>query len=380
MDETQLERALAPSLDRLLTPALVIDLDAVAHNAKAVLARVGNPRRWRPHVKTVKQAAVVKVLLEAGVRSFKCATPAELELVLVAAGPDLAVDALLAYPPNRALFGEALSIASRFPKSQVLLLADSPDHLGLLEAWACERKATLRVLLDVDTGMARTGRAAEEWRAAAPLLSGLQCVRIAGLHGYEGHLRADQQDEANAGYEALCQLAGLLPGEPAFIVTSGTPTFAHALAHPGLCGGPWTHQVSPGTVVLSDLHVREAARMLGLVQAAFVASRVVSTPRHDRVTLDAGSKSLSPDRPAPNCAVVGWPGLEPLAPSEEHLPVRVVSGPKPSAGLLLFLIPDHVCTTVNLHSRALLVRGGELETDAPVDAAGHRLWSMGGRG
>jgi D-serine deaminase-like pyridoxal phosphate-dependent protein len=112
MDERQLERALAPSLDRLLTPALVVDLDAAAHNVRAVLARVGDPKRWRPHVKTVKQAAVVRVLLEAGVRSFKCATPAELELVLAAAGERFAADVLLAYPPNRALFGEALAVAA----------------------------------------------------------------------------------------------------------------------------------------------------------------------------------------------------------------------------------------------------------------------------
>ncbi|MGC4115953.1 MAG: alanine racemase [Myxococcales bacterium] len=376
MDERQLERALAPSLDRLLTPALVVDLDAVAHNARAVLARVGDARRWRPHVKTVKQAAVIKVLLEVGVRSFKCATPAELELVLAAAAASATadVDVLLAYPPSRALFGEALSLAARFPAGQVLLLADSPDHLGLLEGWAAEQKATPAVLLDVDTGMARTGRAAEEWRGAAGRLADLKSVQIAGLHGYEGHLRAEQQDEALAGYEALCQLADVLPAKPRLLVTSGTPTFAHALAHPGLSGGPWTHQVSPGTLVLSELHVREAARMLGLVQAAFVASRVVSTPRKDRVTLDAGSKALSPDRPAPNCAVLGWPGLEPLAPSEEHLPVRVAAGPKPAPGQLLFLIPDHVCTTVNLHSRALLLRAGVLETDAPVEATGHRLW------
>ena len=378
MDERQLEQALAESLDRLLTPALVVDLDAVAHNAGAVLARVGDARRWRPHVKTVKQAAVLRVLLQAGVRSFKCATVAELELVLATAGDGHAVDALLAYPPNRALFGEALAVAGRYPKSRALMLADSPDHLDSLEAWASERKLAATVLLDVDTGMARTGRAAEEWRAAAGRLASLKSVRIAGLHGYEGHLREEQQDEANAGYEALCQLAGQLPSKPELIVTSGTPTFAHALAHPGLGGGPWTHQVSPGTVVLSDLHSREAARMLGLVQAAFVASRVVSNPRQDRVTLDAGSKALSPDRPAPNCAVLGWPGLEPLTPSEEHLPVRVLSGPKPAAGTLLFLIPDHVCTTVNLHARSLLLRGGRLEADAPVEAVGHRLWAAPG--
>src|SRR5690606_28085836 len=103
--------------------------------------------------------------------------------------------------------------------------------------------------------------------------------------------------------------------------TSGTHSFAAALAHPRLCGGPWRHQISPGTVVLSDLRSEPAAVELGLQQAAFVLARVISRGP-DRVTLDAGSKAIAPDRPAPNCQPLGWPGLLPTSPPEEHLPLR----------------------------------------------------------
>lgn len=372
---TRLEQALAPHSGRLLTPALLIDLEAAEHNARAMAARAGN--RWRPHVKTLKQAALVRVLLEAGVRSFKCATLPELALVLATiaeAPPQGACDVLLAFPASRPALREALRLAATHPAIEVQLLADSPEHLAELDEGVAAAGARAPVLLDVDTGMRRTGRLAQEWAAALPRLSGLGAVEVAGLHGYEGHLTWARREEAIVGYDALCALASALPRPPRLVVTSGSHTYAHALAHAGLSGGPWTHQVSPGTIVLDDLRTREATEDLGLRQAAFVVSRVVSAPGPGRVTLDAGSKALAPDRPPPNCAVLGWPGLEPLGASEEHLPVRVTSGPAPAVGQLLFLVPAHVCTTVNLHARALLLREGKVR-DAPVDAAGHRLWT-----
>src|SRR5690606_21989328 len=96
-----LSRAVAPHLRRLATPALVIDLDAVEHNVAAVVRRVGDASRWRPHVKTIKQPTLVGLLLDAGVHRFKAATPAEVALVLEAAAARALprpVDVLLAYP------------------------------------------------------------------------------------------------------------------------------------------------------------------------------------------------------------------------------------------------------------------------------------------
>ena len=43
---------------RLVSPALVVYLEAVRHNLRAMLAHVGSPERWRPHVKTTKLPAV----------------------------------------------------------------------------------------------------------------------------------------------------------------------------------------------------------------------------------------------------------------------------------------------------------------------------------
>jgi D-serine deaminase-like pyridoxal phosphate-dependent protein len=372
----RLARALAPVAHRLLTPALVVDLDAAAHNARAVQDMAG-PGTWRPHVKTIKQRVLVAVLLDAGVRHFKCATPSELHLVLDTArtGGHPGVDVLVAYPVTPPFLDAVLHLAAAFPDATVHLVADAPAHLQDLGRWLGERGTRAPVLLDVDTGMGRTGRPAGDWaRAAAHGGLATPHAHVAGLHAYEGHLGFDDREAAWRGYDELCGLARALPEPPGLVVTSGSHSFHHALAHPGLGHGPWRAQVSPGTVVLSDRRTGGAAARLGLRQAALVATRVVSTPGDDRVTLDAGSKAVSPDRPAPACAVLGRDDLEPLAASEEHLPVRC-RGARPARGDLLFLVPDHVCTTVNLYQQALWVRGDAVVGHGPVEAAGHRLWA-----
>jgi D-serine deaminase-like pyridoxal phosphate-dependent protein len=391
-----LARAVAPVAVQLSTPALVIDLDAVEHNVAAMVRRVGHPSRWRPHVKTVKQPTIVGLLLDAGVHRFKAATPAEVALVLEAAAAralPAAVDVLLAYPAAPPQVQTMLALRRAHPRARLGLLADSPSHAAELARFIeqslrppADHQGPLRTAspaaeedlpafdlwLDVDVGMHRTGSAAAVWREA-DIATSPWLVPV-GLHGYEGHLGWSERDAAFAGYDALCELASALPFTLEQVCTSGTHGYAHALAHQRLRAGSWSHQVSPGTLVLSDRRSTAAAADLGLRQAAFVCSRVVALPGDDRITLDAGSKALAPDCPAPACAVLGEPAWVPLTASEEHRPVRIDQGPRPARGSLVWLVPDHVCTTVNLHAEALYVRTDVVVGSAPVLARGHRPW------
>jgi D-serine deaminase-like pyridoxal phosphate-dependent protein len=102
-------------------------------------------------------------------------------------------------------------------------------------------------------------------------------------------------------------------------------------------------------------------------------TRVVSHPAPGLITCDAGHKTVSADAGVPTCAVLGHPELEPLTPSEEHLPMRVTGTQIPHIGQLLFLIPRHVCPTVNNFDEALLISGGKLLAVEPVSARGREL-------
>ncbi|MCA9659463.1 MAG: alanine racemase [Myxococcales bacterium] len=373
----RLEAAIAPHRERLATPALIIDLDAVDHNVAAVIKRCGgDPSRWRPHVKTLKQAALLRHLFDRGVTHLKCATLDELAMVLEAAdATDVDVDVLVAYPLYEAAFRSASRLADAHPRARVGFLADSPMHARSMDGWAHGGKRPL--YFDVDIGMGRTGTFAPRWAThAAALAADLNHFTIAGLHGYDGHLTAAQAEAAAAGYDVLCDLAetmiaaGVAVGE---LVTSGSHTYAAALDHAGLRGGAWRHTISPGTIVLSDLRCGPAIADLGLEQAAFVATRVISADGFRRITADAGSKAIAPDVPAPSCEIVGWPSLHPLTPSEEHLPIRLGGLTAPPLGHLLWLAPGHVCTTVNLYRVALLIRDHAVVGESPI-VSGHGMW------
>jgi D-serine deaminase-like pyridoxal phosphate-dependent protein len=372
----ELSDAVAPVVERMLTPALVIDLDAADHNIGAVLRRCGDPARWRPHIKTLKQRVLVEALLRAGVSTFKCATLDELQLLLETADAGrVPIDALLAFPLWSAALDAALRLRAAHPTARVQLLADSPAHARAIADRAAGR-APIEIHLDVDLGMARTGTPPELWAQALDLgsLAQLPTLQIAGLHGYDGHHRSDARAAAFEGYDRLCELAQRVRRAPLDLVTSGTHSYAHALAHPRLSSGPWRHQISPGTVVLCDLRSHEAARDLDLRQAAFVASRVVHVAP-GRATLDAGSKAVTPDGAPPTSAVLGRPGLVPQRASEEHLPLRMAAGETLRPGELLWLVPDHVCTTVNLHRATIWLRNGRYCGHGPIEAAGHSLWA-----
>jgi D-serine deaminase-like pyridoxal phosphate-dependent protein len=89
------------------------------------------------------------------------------------------------------------------------------------------------------------------------------------------------------------------------------------------------------------------------------------------ITCDAGHKAVSADSGVPTCVVVGHSELTPLSPSEEHLPMAVKEGAAaPHVGEALYLLPRHVCPTVNNFDCALLVRDGEIESVEKVSARG----------
>ncbi|MGA8538339.1 MAG: hypothetical protein WB566_02515, partial [Terriglobales bacterium] len=84
-----------------------------------------------------------------------------------------------------------------------------------------------------------------------------------------------------------------------------------------------------------------------------------------------GHKTVSADAGFPNCAVWHHPELTPLHASEEHLPLQVAHESRiPDIGETLYLVPRHVCPTVNNFDDALLVRAGRIVDMAPVTARG----------
>ena len=180
--------------------------------------------------------------------------------------------------------------------------------------------------------------------------------------------------QAHLGYERLMRIVQMFATrgiEVPEVITAGTPAFPCSLSFPGFSKARFLHRVSPGTVVYCDTTSLAQLPEYEYVPAAVVMTRVVSHPAPAIITCDAGHKTVSADAGIPTCAVLGHPELEPLGPSEEHLPMRVAAGAAvPAIGELLYLVPRHVCPTVNNFDDAVIIRERNLIAVESVSARG----------
>jgi D-serine deaminase-like pyridoxal phosphate-dependent protein len=272
----------------------------------------------------------------------------------------------------------AAEIARAFPQVTVSALVDS---LAQIKQWV---GSPIGIFLDIDPGMGRTGLPQDDGEQIVRVAQDLKesGIRFRGLHYYDGHLRdADLETrtrKAHAGYDRLLEIVGLLERggvEVGEVIAGGTPVLPCVISYPGFKGTRFIYRASPGTVVYCDTDTLGVLpSSIGYRLAALVVARVVSTSVRGRFACDAGHKAVSVDAGVPNCVVLGWDGLLPAHPSEEHLPVSVAPGvAAPALGEILYLAPKHVCPTVNNFSEALIIqRSGQDAEVAGVETVSAR--------
>jgi D-serine deaminase-like pyridoxal phosphate-dependent protein len=357
----------------LSTPSLLIYTETIEANITAALRMMnGDASRWRPHLKTAKLGYTMRRLVARGIKLAKCTTTLEL-MVAIESGME---DVLVAFPlmgPNAARVRE---IAAAHPERRISTLVESVDQIG---EW---RGSAVGVFVDLNSGMDRTGMAEDHFEEVRDFIDRIQKagLRFCGLHHYDGQIKNANPSAATMareGYARLVELIAYLKRggiEVREVITSGTPAMPHALDFPPFSAGEFVHRVSPGTIVYNDRSSLKELPDYGFAPAVLVLSTVVSRPRENRVTCDAGHKAVSADAGVPTCDVMGRPGLLALNPSEEHLPIEVLSGETPSRGELLYLLPAHVCPTVNNFDKAVLVSGGKVGEIVPVTARGREVF------
>ncbi len=354
------------NVERLLTPALAIYPEIVDSNIDATLRLLGgDANRWRPHVKTAKLGFIMRRLAGHGVVQAKCSTSVELAVACEAGIKDV----VLAYPVVGANAARVRELAAKYPSARISVLV---ENAGQIAAW---KGSPLGIFIDVNPGMDRTG--IEQDRIAAIRdLARAAGDAFRGLHYYDGHLASlgleEREKAAHRGYDRLMEIVNALDMPVEEIITSGTPAFPCSASYAPFRSGKFVHRTSPGTVVYSDAtSMTQLPSEWGYKPAALVVSTVVSHPKSNYVTCDAGHKSVSADAGIPTCEVAGRPDLRPLKPSEEHLPIEVLGGERPAIGEALYLIPRHVCPTVNNFDDALIVVANRVTAVERVTARGH---------
>jgi D-serine deaminase-like pyridoxal phosphate-dependent protein len=363
------------NIDQLDTPALVVYPERVRENIRLAIEMVGSPDRLRPHVKTHKSPAVTRLMLEAGIRRFKCATIAEAEMLAGEGAPDV----LLAYQPIGPKAVRLATLIRTFPATSFACLIDNADAAEAMAQVFAAAGLDVPVYLDINVGMDRTGitpgPAALDLYRAAQRLEGITPV---GLHAYDGHirdadpaLRKQKCDEAFAGVLSLqAAIAGLDAGGSASegsrtgdrpgltIIAGGSPTFPiHACRPPHI-------QCSPGTFVYWDKSYGDQFPDQPFSCAALVVTRVISLRGDTRLCLDLGHKSIAPENDITHRVFfLNGTGLRAVGQSEEHLVVEAGAGHGYAIGDIFYGVPFHVCPTVALYERAMTIGAGRLTGD-----------------
>jgi len=345
----------------LSTPALTVDLDVLARNLDhyADLCRrqgVG----LRPHTKTHKSLEVARMQLERGAVGLTVAKVGEAE-VFAGAGFD---DILVAFP---ILGADKLRRLANIARSRRLLLSlDSETTAQELSRAAAAQGATIGVLVEFDVGVHRCGlEPGPELVRLARLIEKLPGLQFRGLMTYFGNVWGTP-DERRAEAERVAKLvekalaAFRAENLPVEIVSGGsTPSAEFAHLVPGIT------DIRPGTYVYNDLNTYHQGACTLEDCAVRVVATVVSTAVPGRAIIDAGSKTLSSDQlgsghKSGHGLVVEAPDAPLVKLNEEHGYLDITNSQhRFRVGEIVTVIPNHVCTAVNMHDEIYTVRNGE---------------------
>ena len=359
---------------RLITPALVLDLDAMERNIAAMAAHAeAHDVALRPHAKTHKSVRIARRQLEAGARGICCATLGEAEAM--AAG---GIDGLLVTSPIVAPAKLARLMALRGRNESLMVAVDDMGNLRALEAAAAAAALVLDVVVDVDVGLHRTGaRNAEAAVALAEAAEASDSLRFAGLQGYAGHVQHIESFTARrkASHDDLAPLQ-----------ETRDRLLARGIEVPIVSGaGTGTHDIDPAAGLMTELQVGSyvvmdveyldvgagGAEGWRFEPALFVRSTVVSASHDGSATMDAGLKCFATDGPLPRFHVGVPIGARYEHFGDEH--GRIVfagANERLAVGAALECIVPHCDPTVNLYDHYHCVRGDTLVDIWPIEARG----------
>ena len=357
------------------TPYLSIDAAKMQRNILKIaeVARK-NGVALRPHVKTHKIPRIARRQLDAGAGGITVAKLSEAEVM---AGAGIG-DIFIAYPlVADAKIRQAVRLGERV---RLVVGVDSMEGARRLSVVSQAEGRVLEVRLEVDTGLRRTGVPYGEAVELARAIGSLGNLNLTGIYTYRGAVLGGTRtlELEKAGLEEGRLMASLArrmreQGIRVDDVSLGsTPTVEYAARVEGVT------EVRPGTYVFYD-RMQACLGACSLDEcAASVVCTVVSRPSAGLAVIDGGSKTFATDVPPGAhplnlegfAHVVGYPGavLERL--TEEHGMLSVDGDFDLVVGDTLRLVPNHVCSTVNLHDWVYLVDEGGAVQEVRVEARG----------
>ena len=354
------------------TPCLVVDLDALEYNIKAMrdfCAKMGV--RHRVHGKMHKSVDIAKLQHALGdAVGVCCQKVSEAEVFARGGIKDVLVSNQVRDPAK-------IDRLARLPKlgARTICCVDDIANVADLSAAAQKHGTTIECLVEIDCGAGRCGV-----QAGAPVvelalaIAAAPGLKFSGLQAYQGAMQHMQSYEdrkakidiavemvkrsvdmlAAAGFE--CDIVG--GGGTGSYYFEGTSHVYNELQ----CGSYAFMDADYGRI-----HDEKGKRISEFKNALFILTSVMSHAKADKAICDAGLKAQSVDSGLP--VVFGRNDIEYIKCSDEH---GVIADP---SGVLkinekLKLVPGHCDPTCNVHDWYVGVRGGKVEILWPVSARG----------
>ena len=333
------------------SPALLVYPDRIARNIEQVKQIAGNTDQLRIHVKTNKTPEICRMLLDAGITKYKCATIAEAEML----GQMNAPDVLLAYQPVGPKILRFLQLVKTYSHTHYSCLVNHVQTAREISRCFAEQNLCLDVFIDLNVGMNRTGIVPSETVLLMREISGVTGIRVKGIHAYDGHihdtdlnLRTEKADQVFALVEQVIRDTQEFFAENPVTVLGGSPTF------PIHCRRDHV-ECSPGTFVFWDWGYKQMLPEQPFNYAALLLTRVISVIDRQTVCIDLGHKSVASENPLPRIHFLNVPEAKPLTHSEEHMTLHVPDSSCFSVGSVLYGVPVHICPTVALYDQMYVI-------------------------
>lgn len=338
------------------TPYVIVDvakletnLSKMAHDASSLGVRL------RPHIKTHKIPRIARRQVELGAHGITVAKISEAEIMASAGISDIFV----AHP---IVVKDKIRRALELSKHVHLTVGvDSLAGAEKLSEVATDAERVMNVWLEVDTGLRRTGVPLEEALELALRVDRMENLRLRGIYTYRGafvngsptlNLESAGREEG----EIMSRIADEMRSrgiEITDVSVGSTPTAKSAAK------GQNVTEIRPGTYVFYD-RMQATLRTCRFEDcAATVVATVASRPSDNLAVIDAGSKTFATDV-QPNTQpldmlgfghVVGAPEVVLDRLWEEHGTLRLNAQRKGfHVGDRVRIIPNHICSTVNLHN------------------------------
>jgi D-serine deaminase-like pyridoxal phosphate-dependent protein len=358
----------------LATPALVVDLDIFERN----LARMADFARTRgialrPHAKTHKCAEIARRQIAAGALGVCVAKLGEAEALA-----DAGIESILITSPVVTERGITRLVQLDSRIRNLIAVCDNAAIATKLAEAADAHGRKLKLLVDIDPGMGRTGvRPGEDAVQLVQMVARNPAFEFKGLQCYAGNLqhlesRNERRARSLAALDELAEFCRRLrcEGIVSEIVTGG---------------GTGTFDIDPDARILTELQVgsyvfmdrqynevwEKSGSPVPFETALFVQTTVISANRDGMATTDAGFKAFATDAGPPWIVSGAPPGASYFFFGDEQGGIMYDSDhPRLKPCDVVTCAVPHCDPTVNLYDFYHLVRGDRLEAIWPIEARG----------